>query len=213
MASDTKTRILDSAEILFAEQGIAATSLRALTDHAGVNLASVNYHFQSKDALVQAVLFRRLNPINERRMTMLNALIHLGPGVRPTVEQILDAFYRPMVEAGLAQPAERRAIMSLIGRIYMEPDELLAGQVRALMAPVASVFLDVLHLALPEVPQNILFWRLHFAVGVISHTFGAQHLIEGLSRGRVRYDDPEELLRQMISFAAGGLRGAVPCAQ
>jgi AcrR family transcriptional regulator len=65
MATDTKDRILDSAELLFAQQGIASTSLRAITDHADVNLASVNYHFQSKDALVQAVLNRRLNPINQ----------------------------------------------------------------------------------------------------------------------------------------------------
>ncbi|MFN0104868.1 MAG: TetR/AcrR family transcriptional regulator [Bryobacteraceae bacterium] len=211
MPPDTKDRILDSAEILFAKNGFAATSLRALTHHAGVNLASVNYHFQSKDALVQAVLFRRLNPINERRMDMLNVILQRSPATPPKVEDILEALYRPLVEEATASQREGRTIVALMGRIYTEPGELLASQVRAMMAQVASTFLDALHLALPASPQNVLFWRLQFSVGVISHTFGAIHLIEGLARGRIQVNDTEEILRQMISYAAGGLRGALPC--
>src|SRR5829696_3011218 len=102
MPPDTKDRILDSAEFLFAQHGVAATSLRALTEHAGVNLASVNYHFKSKDALVQAVLYRRLNPINVRRMELLNSILKRAAGGRPEVEEILDAFYRPPVEEAMA---------------------------------------------------------------------------------------------------------------
>ncbi len=213
MPPDTKERILDSAELLFAQNGIDGTSLRALTDHAGVNLASVNYHFQSKDALVQAVLFRRLNPMNQRRMELLNHLLHTAPDGRPQLEEILEAFYRPTVEAALASHREGRPITALIGRIYMEPGELMASQVRAMMSQVFSTFLDALHLALPDTPATVLMWRLHFSVGVISHTFGAMHLIEGLSRGRVRVDDTEEVLRQMVTYAAGGLRGSLPCAK
>ena len=48
---NTKDRILDAAERLFAHKGIEATSLRNITAEAGVNLAAVNYHFQSKEAL------------------------------------------------------------------------------------------------------------------------------------------------------------------
>ena len=67
--SDTVQRILDAAEVLFAQKGFAETSLRAITSRAGVNLAAVNYHFGSKEALVQAVF--------ERYLTQL-ALINLG---------------------------------------------------------------------------------------------------------------------------------------
>ena len=58
----TKERILDAAERLFAERGFAATSLRSITAAAGVNLAAVNYHFRSKEALLEAVFTRRLGP-------------------------------------------------------------------------------------------------------------------------------------------------------
>lgn len=210
MPPDTKDRILDSAEILFAQNGIAATSLRVLTGHAGVNLASVNYHFQSKDALVQAVLYRRINPINQQRMDMLADILQRTAQTRPAVEEILDAFYRPAVEAAVESRRAGRPVMALIGRIYTEPGELLASQVRAIMSQVAASFLDAFHLALPDVPQSVLFWRLQFSIGVLSHTFGAMTLIEGLARGRVRVDDSEDILRQMIAYAAGGLRGTLP---
>ena len=67
----TKTRILDAAEKLFAEQGFEATSLRDITTHARVNLASVNYHFRSKEELVRAVLARRLG---RKRIAALSAI-------------------------------------------------------------------------------------------------------------------------------------------
>jgi AcrR family transcriptional regulator len=211
MPPATKDRILDSAELLFAEHGIAATSLRALTDHAEVNLASVNYHFRSKDALVQAVLFRRLNPINQRRMDLLNAILQRSAGSPPQVEEILEAFFRPPVEEAMASQKAGRPIIALMGRIYIEPGELLASQVRATMAQIVASFLDALQLALPETPANVLFWRLQFTVGVMTHTFGASRLIEGLARGRIQVNDTEEILRQMIGYAAGGLRGNLPC--
>lgn len=210
MPSDTKDRILDSAELLFATNGIASTSLRAITDHADVNLASVNYHFQSKDALVQAVLNRRINPINQRRLEMLQGILQrTAPGQAPVLEEILDAFYRPVAEAAMATRKEGRPIIALVGRIYTEPGELLASQVRAMMSQVASSFMDALHLALPGAPPHTMFWRLHFTVGVLAHTFGAMHLIEGFARGRVNVNDSEEVLRQMIAYAAGGLRSEI----
>lgn len=207
MPPDTKERILDSAELLFSSEGIANTSLRSLTDHAKVNLAAVNYHFQSKDALVQAVLFRRINPINQRRVEMLTSLQD------PSIEQILDAFYRPAVEAILAGP-EGRAVARLIGRLYSEPGDLLAGQVRALMAETFRLFAESLQRALPGAPAAAIIWRLHFCIGIMAHTFGAMELIEGMARGRIAYDDPEAILRQMIAFAAAGLRaeGESTCA-
>lgn len=204
----TKDRILDSAELLFSENGIAATSLRSLTEHAGVNLAAVNYHFQSKDALIQAVLFRRLSPINKQRTELLNAVLAQPPDRLRTVEAILDAFYRPAVEEAVSSRREGRPIAALIGRIYTEPGELLASQVRAMMSQVITDFLAALQPLLPSIPPSVLFWRMQFCIGILSHTFGALHLIEGLARGRIQTDDPEAILREMISFAAAGLRGS-----
>src|SRR5258708_37939882 len=73
-SADTKTRILDAAESLFMEHGFEAPSLRSLTAAASVNLAAVNYHFGTKEELFQAVLTRRLDPMNQERIDLLERL-------------------------------------------------------------------------------------------------------------------------------------------
>src|ERR1700724_3073889 len=87
---DTKTRILNSAEKLFGKNGFDATSLRDITAEAQVNLAAVNYHFQSKDSLIDAIIERRILPINQRRLEMLDAAGH-----PPSVEQVVESFLSP----------------------------------------------------------------------------------------------------------------------
>src|SRR5271170_658046 len=89
---DTKSRILDSAEKLFGLNGFEATSLRDITAEAQVNLAAVNYHFQSKDSLIDAVIARRIEPVNRRRYEMLDAA-----GPNPSIEQIVEAFLAPLM--------------------------------------------------------------------------------------------------------------------
>jgi len=61
---DTRTQILDAAEHLFAERGFRGTSVRAITDLAGANLAAVAYHFGSKAELLAAAARRVIEPIN-----------------------------------------------------------------------------------------------------------------------------------------------------
>src|SRR5882757_6020047 len=90
---DTKTRILDAAERIFSQDGFDAASLRTITAAAQVNLAAVNYHFQTKEALFSAVIERRVKPVNERRIEMLESIAG-----KPTVEKVLEAFLRPLVE-------------------------------------------------------------------------------------------------------------------
>ena len=70
-AAGTKERLLDAAEALFMEHGFEATSLRLITAAAEVNLAAVNYHFGSKEELFQAILTRRLDPMNQKRVDLL----------------------------------------------------------------------------------------------------------------------------------------------
>ena len=65
--SVTKAKILDTAEKLFGDKGFDATSLRDITTEAQVNLAAVNYHFHSKESLIDAVIARRMAPLTRRR--------------------------------------------------------------------------------------------------------------------------------------------------
>ena len=95
----TKERILDAAEALFMEHGFEATSLRAITAAAGVNLAAVNYHFGSKEELFQAVLTRRLDPMNQERVALLDAARARGGAGAARVRADPRALFIPALDA------------------------------------------------------------------------------------------------------------------
>src|SRR6478735_927974 len=97
-SAGTKTRILDAAERLFVEHGFEATSLRSLTSAAGVNLAAVNYHFGSKEELFQAVLTRRLDPMNQERIELLGRVEREAGGRTLSCDRILAAMFIPALK-------------------------------------------------------------------------------------------------------------------
>src|SRR3954463_9505406 len=94
-SAGTKTRILDAGERLFVEHGFEATSLRQLTAAAAVNLAAVHYHFGSKEELFQAVLTRRLDPMNVERIALLERVEREAGGKPATCEKVLFAMLAP----------------------------------------------------------------------------------------------------------------------
>ena len=94
--TDTKTKILDTAERLFAQKGFDAVSLRNIVEAAKVNLAAVHYHFGSKQALLHAVVSRRLRPVNDERLAML-AEARIKAGKRKLkLEAVLESLFVPV---------------------------------------------------------------------------------------------------------------------
>src|SRR3546814_15414108 len=104
----TREIILDTAEALFARQGHDGTSMRQITSEAGVNLAAVNYHFGSKEALVQAVLKRRLAILNQERLRLLDELETQAAGEPLKPSQIVDEFFGTLLRLA-ASPEIGRA--------------------------------------------------------------------------------------------------------
>src|SRR5215475_12990661 len=100
-ADTTRDRLLDAAERLFAEYGYQATTMRTVTTEAGANIAAVNYHFGSKQALLEAVVHRALGPVVEERRRRLDILESHG---EPSVEEIVDAIIAPMIERLGSEP-------------------------------------------------------------------------------------------------------------
>src|SRR5215813_6833724 len=118
--TNTQSRVLDSAERLFAEHGFEGASIRAIVEAAKVNLAAVHYHFRSKEALLEAVLTRRISVVNEARIQRLERVRAAALPESPSVEDILRAFIVPTVE--LAQRSESGAtFVQLMSRMFTEP--------------------------------------------------------------------------------------------
>jgi len=189
---NTKDRILDAAERLFASDGFEATSLRAITAGANVNLAAVNYHFQSKEALVQAVIGRRMGPVNARRLALLDAYEAQAVDAPVALEKILDAFLRPVVEMVGSHAHE---FVPLLGRLYTEPGEFAERTYKQQFE----------HLA----PRVELIWRIHFAIGALAHTMAASKMLEMMSGGNCEISDVEATLTRLKAFILAGLTSPV----
>jgi len=196
---DTKARILDSAEKLFAMNGFKPTSLRDITAEAQVNLAAVNYHFQSKDSLIDAVIARRMEPIGRRRLQMLDAA---GPDA--TLEQILTAFLAPVFEYKV------ESVVPLMGRVMSEPDLFLERVYRKHLQPMARRFQEQLAKALPDVPAAERLWRLYFTAGIMTHVLTWSGVLPEMSGGLCDIADRPALLERVVSFVAAGFRSAAP---
>ena len=202
----TKDRILDSAERLFARDGFEATSLRAITAEANVNLAAVNYHFQSKEALVQAVIGRRMGPVTTRRLALLDAYEAEAADAPVPLEKLLDAFLRPVVEMVGSHAHE---FVPLIGRLYTEPGEFAVRLFKQQFEHLARRFVPALQRALPELPRVELVWRLHFAIGALAHTMAASKMLEMMSGGSCEISDVEGTLTRLKAFVLAGLSSPV----
>ena len=204
---NTKDRILDSAERLFAHDGFEATSLRAITAEAGVNLAAVNYHFQSKEALVQAVIGRRMGPVNAERLALLDGYEAEAGDAPVPLEKVMDAFLRPVVEMVGSHAHE---FVPLIGRLYTEPGEFAERLYKQQFEHMSQRFVPALHRAMPDLPRVELFWRLHFAIGAMAHTMAASKLLKLMSGGLCDVSDVEGTLARVKAFILVGLTAAVP---
>lgn len=201
---DTKERILDAAESLFARYGFAATSLRQITAAANVNLAAVNYHFQSKEALFVAVIKRKIGPINARRLVLLDGLESQLPEVVPSVEQVMRAFFRPVFEAQLLG-VELGDFPQLLGRFYTEPGDRVARVLGDMFGEVFVRFSRAFLRALPGLTPKDLAWGAHFMIGSMAHYLAAGEILKFMSRGQVDPSDAEEACGRLVAFAAGGL--------
>ena len=196
---DTKERILDVAERLFADFGYKATSLRDITSEAGVNLASVNYHFGSKDALLAALLDRRFAPVNRRRLELLDELEASADGAVDLLD-LVRALLSPPFELHPGGTEDRRIFLRLVGRIHSEPDDVRAVFV-TLFEPIISRFTTALQRALPHVDADEVAWRIHFLVGSMAHTM----LWSESFVSPTRCPDPSEMLASLMQFGTAGL--------
>lgn len=192
----TKIRILDSSEKLFGLKGFEGVSLRDITADAGVNLAAINYHFQTKEALIDAVISRRIEPVNRRRLEMLEAA-----GPEPNLNQILEAFLRPPMELETTVP-----LGALIGRVMSNPDLFIDRIFKVHLAAVGERFVAALGRVLPHLPLEEVVWRFQFTVGIMSHQLLWGTAIDRISGGLCSTKDREALLQRIIRFASAGFK-------
>lgn len=208
-APETRDRILDAAEALFVEHGFEATTMRMITSRADANIAAVNYHFGSKDALIQEVFKRRLTELNRRRLAALDRLEVEAQGAPLKPSRIVEAFFGTALEMAADTAHGGHTFMRLLGRTYTEPNGFVRQFLAEEYAEAVERFLAALYRALPDVPREEILWRFHFMMGAMSYAIAGTDALQ-LFAGKFDDADPERLLPRLMSFLLGGLRAPLP---
>ncbi|MEO5694039.1 MAG: TetR/AcrR family transcriptional regulator [Usitatibacter sp.] len=205
-SADTKTRILDAAEELFMEHGFEATSLRSLTSAASVNLAAVNYHFGTKEELFQTVLTRRLDPMNQERIDLLEKLEREGARSL-NVEKILSSMLIPALRLARDEKRGGKNFLRLVGRAYADPAPFIRHFLSQQYAGMISRYKEAFLKALPHLSRQELTWRLHFVMGAISYTLAGTDAHKLFAQVTASDKENDELLLQRLApFLVAGLK-------
>lgn len=204
--SETVERILDAAEHLFAEKGFAETSLRLITSKAGVNLAAVNYHFGSKKALIQAVFTRFLDPFVTSLEQELDRHEQAG-NPEQSLEELLEMLVRLVLAVKPRSGHDLSTFMRLLGLAFSQSQGHLRKYLGEVYGRVFKRYMTLVLRSAPELPVNVLFWRVHFMLGSAAFTLSSMKALKAM--GETEYGQragTEEILRQMVPFFAAGMR-------
>ncbi|ENS5606084.1 TetR/AcrR family transcriptional regulator [Vibrio mimicus] len=203
LRSSTKEKILDVAEGLFAEYGFNDTSLRTITSKAGVNLASVNYHFGDKKTLVRAVLNRYLEafmPEMKQSLELLNERDDYD------MAEVFEALRVPLRSLNELRPNGTSRFMLLIGRGYTDVQGHLRWFITNRYNDVLTLFTNSVLKANPSLTRETLFWRLHFTLGTCVFTMASSQALAEIAENDFGSKvDPKSVVDQLIPFLAAGV--------
>ena len=212
--ADTRERILDAGERLFMAHGYEGTSMRLITSEAAVNLAAVNYHFGSKESLIQEVFRRRLDWLNDERMRVLVEMEEAAAGKPLKPSQIVDGFFGTLLR--MADDKERGGVtfLRLLGRTLTEPSEFIRTFLAHEYATVMERYKEAFFKAMPDVPKAEIVWRFHFMLGATSYAIAGTDALRLVTDWQVEEADAvdrvDRLVPRLMSFLMGGLRAPLP---
>lgn len=207
----TRERLLDEAEIAFANHGYAGTSLRRITQAAKVNLAAVSYHFGSKEGLLKAVLERRVGPMNATRLKNLSEyLASLEPKEAPQTRVLVELLVRTPIVHFRSLGERGLAIQRFLGRSHSEPNELVQRLTRETFLEVFESFLRAFQKAHPDFTDSEIAWKMKAVIGILHFHLSAsptKSLVPGV------FDlDPDALVQKVIDFGTAGFEKGFPTA-
>lgn len=200
---NTRERIIETAEVLFAKHGYEGTSLRDITEHAGVNIAAVNYHFGSKEGLLTALLDRVIAPINAERLDLLAKASTNGT---PDLRQVLTAFLLPDLHSIATLRGRNPELPRFVSRMYSDSSPLMEGVIGKQFREMRQTFGQAFARALPDLEPDELSFRVSCLVGVVVYMFAS---VEAPGVAPLTTDDVDRDLHRLLTMAESILTAPV----
>lgn len=201
---DTRQLILDTAEEIFAEQGIAAASMRSITTQANINMAAVNYHFGTKEALVEAILDRGSRALNDSRLSLLTAP---GPSLDNVarLRHVVEAFLKPTFDLNAGKQSPQRRFLRFRARVLTESEPWMREMMSRHYDLTGRLFLDAICNALPHAPRKEVQWRFQFMLGIMVYNMLDTGRIQSITGGQCDPGNFSELMPRVVDAAVGML--------
>ena len=209
--SATVDRILDAAEALFAERGFSETSLRMITSKANVNLAAVNYHFGSKNALIQAVFSRFLSPFSENLELELKKISETRNGEALSIEALLGVVITCIVKVPSRNKNGVSDFMRLLGLAYSQYQGHLRKYLEQEYSSAFKLFMQHMRDAAPQLSAVDRFWRIQFMLGTTAFTMSSSEALSDILENELQVrTSTEEIVQRLVPFLAAGLQAPLP---
>ncbi|MEM7705687.1 MAG: TetR/AcrR family transcriptional regulator [Pseudomonadota bacterium] len=197
----TKQRIIQAAEHLFASHGFVRASLRQVTELAEVNLASVNYHFGSKENLIQEVFRRHLDGLNVEREKAFEEV--MAADANPPLRDLLKAFIAPALRLS-TDPVHGEYFVQIVTRGFVEYKDQFREFLSREYGDINRRFFAAIAKHLPHLPDQEVARRLDFTIGALTYSMGDFGLTK-LADGTDREDYLRATIDSLVRFSEAGL--------
>jgi len=204
----TKNKILDAADVLFADKGFNGTSLREITSQANVNLAAVNYHFGSKKELIKAVMSRYMDELSPQLESAL--LLICQAEQKPNLHEVFSAFIEPLLNLNEFKENGTSTFLQLLGRGYTDSQGFLRWFLTTQYPNVFTNFTKAVKIAYPELTTEEMFWRLHFTMGTIVFTMSSSEALIDIAQNDFENKlDIAGVIERVIPYVAAGVAAPI----
>jgi AcrR family transcriptional regulator len=198
-----RQHILDVAEAQFAERGFFGASVRDVTDAAGVRLAAINYHFETKEELFRSVLLRRAEQIGAERLKLLERVATTGSQTR-RVRAVVEAFVQPLLSRALGNDQGWRNYFSLVAQIANTRMWVLT-LVAEHFNRTATEFIGAFAKVFPRASKRKLHDAYQLMLSGTLYSFSNNGRLESLTRGDLRSDAYQVMSDALVDFATAGV--------
>ncbi len=201
-ADETRARILDAAEALFAERGYYGVTMREIARMAHVDAALVNYHFGGKEDLLCKALIGRAQEFMDEREAALQKCIEEAGG-RPSFRDVIIAYTRPYLDRSQSGDPGWKHWFKLLAKVNTSP-EWAPAVFRDHFDPFVRKFIAALRMAAPGASDERYYWCYHFFAGALVLTFAETGRMDDLSDGKCRSGDLASAYDLLVAFFADG---------
>ncbi len=206
--NDTQIKIIEAAEIEFAEMGYGGASVRDITKRAGVNIAAINYHFGSKEVLFKEMVRYRIEPINRVRIDLLEAALAENVNRPLALVEIVDIIIRPLLTKFISESCEDFRFMRAMGKGMDENNSFMKELHEDILKEVVTKFSKAISDSLGNPGLEKTAYGMHFLSCTIAGVMMQHTRLKFMSDGKIDLNDIDGLCDHLVAFITAGLKAA-----